>query len=177
MIENIYFRDTAILMGAAPLSPQEFLRLLKMCAAIWGVIYPIDRTDSGEFRIQWQSPEGGMVKMEDAADCGAYSFQVEGLLVKYLLAKCPPMPTELLGELRIDGEARFTEIKRSEWSLNVCSQGELDDLRQELYAVFHQDGRGFYAHDLKFADHAIDWLKEGKPCLAGACNKLPDLVL
>jgi len=137
---------------------------LRMLAAIWGCCYPQER----EFGTVWRS-EGACLVLDDAADSGAYSFQVEGLLVRFAINLCSAVPAAELPEVR---ECKW-QISRGDWAPNFASEDDWEKLRKELYAAFYQDGAGFYAHDLKFADLAIDHMKAHNSVVAGSCSRLP----
>lgn len=132
---------------------------------MWGVCYPVDR----EFDMSFNELSDGLLNLYDAADNGFYSLQVEGLLVKYLCAQ-PPMSNFL--SLIVDDTGKAAGcLLRSDWSSTFAEHDQWEALRQDLHKTFED---GLYSHDLNFTDLAIDWLKEGKPCEAGACSRLPE---
>ncbi|WP_455233189.1 hypothetical protein [Geopseudomonas aromaticivorans] len=139
---------------------------LRMLAAIWGCCYPKDR----EFVTVWRSTDDSCLELSDAADRGAYSFQVEGLLVRYALHICNAIPISDLPDVR---DLKWL-IARSDWSPSYASEEDWNQLRNDLYAAFYSDGAGFFAHDLKFADMAINHMKAHSTVVAGSCSRLPD---
>ena len=140
---------------------------VRMCAAMWGVCYSNDR----EFDTDWKSVENGLLVLADAAENGLYSWQVEGVLVRHLVSR-PPMINYFNLSAGEDGHAQHM-IKRSDWTSDLANEAQWEVLRADLYGQFYDGGSGFLAHDLKFADLAIDWLKAGRPCEASTCSKLP----
>lgn len=169
------------------LTTLPFAKLLRMMAAAWGTNYSAKRTACGEFVMVWERKEDGLLRLLDAVEVGQVSFQVEGLMVKYLLLHNAAIKAEEVGSLvtkekahaeteaaeyRGTGELVFSIIKRSDWRSDMATPADWEELRAGLYATFYEGGRGFYAHDLQFADRSIDWLKSGKPVTAGACSSL-----
>lgn len=159
---------------------EQFDKALKMCAAIWGVCYPADR----EFDMTWkQAEDSDNFILADAADNGVYSFQVEGLLCKYVVNTCRGVPAAMLEQFPTIAEPGSTKthlLPRSAWKPEIASDEDWEALRKLFYWAFFDHGKhkggGFHAHDLLFADQAIDWLKSGKVCEAAVCSKLPENV-
>lgn len=162
-----------------------FARLLRMTAAAWGTNYPADRTASGEFSMIWKRGGDGLLRLVDAADSGSGSLQVEGLYVRHLLYRNAGVSGADAGrpvtgeefwfekaERRLGKNLVFSLIRRSDWTPGEASPDEWERFRSDLYANFYEEGAGFFAHDLQFADLAIDWLKSGKAVTAGVCCKL-----
>lgn len=146
---------------------KESLLCLYMLAAIWGCCYPEER----EFVTVWEPTETNYLKLADAADHGAYSFQVEGLLVRYAMHIYQTVDPVLLPQVQ-EADAYIWSILRADWKPEMATQELWEQFRSDLYAAFYQDGKGFFAHDLKFADLAINWLKSGSQVEAGCCSGL-----
>lgn len=156
-------------MTTSTTNHQESMIRLHMLAAIWGTCYPEDR----EFVTIWKPAESGQLDLDDAADHGAYSFQVEGLIVRYAMGTYKSVDPALCPNVNID-QAYTWSILRTDWKPEMATPELWEQLRSDLYKAFYQDGSGFFAHDLKFADLAIDWLKTGVMVEAGRCSRLPD---
>ena len=146
---------------------KESLLCLHMLAAIWGCCCP----EAREFVTVWEPTETNQLRLADAADHGAYSFQVEGLLVRYAMHTYQAVDPALLPQVQ-EADAYTWSILRSDWNPEMATQELWDQLRTDLYTAFCQDGQGFFAHDLKFADLAINWLKTGAMVEAGCCSSL-----
>jgi hypothetical protein len=73
----------------------------------------------------------------------------------------------------VKAEGAYTwTILRSDWRPEMATPELWEQLRSDLYAEYHQEGRGSFAYDLKFVDLAIGWLKTGAPVEAGCCGGL-----
>lgn len=155
-------------MTDANLNHQESLLHLQMLAAIWGCCFPEDR----EFVTEWELTFSKRLKLADAADHGAYSFQVEGLLVRHAMGTYRSVDPALCVDVT-SGQGFTWTILRSDWKPEMATPERWEQLRGELYAAYYEDGKGFFAHDLRFADLAIDRLKTGALVEAGSCSRLP----
>jgi hypothetical protein len=154
--------------GEVP-EPHQFLKALKMCAAMWGVFYEADR----EFDVVLFTADestGGLL-IVDAADLGAYSIRAEGLLCRYHLQNQVLLQPEAIGATKsADSEFWFATIKRSDWDGAVCSAQDWNDLLKDIDKQFDS----FWSSDKRFLRQAAAWLKDGKPCVAQACSKLAE---
>ena len=138
--------------------------LLQMLAAIWGCCYGAER----EFDTLWERNEAGNLSLDDAADKGFYSFQVEGLLVKFAVAAYNNIPQEALPMVSEDSGLSWI-IRRADWSPEMASPEIWEQLRSDLHAHF---GGGFFSHDLQYSDLAINRLKGGADVAASSCSSL-----
>lgn len=156
--------------------PEQFLKAVKMVAACWGCGYDSQR----EFETIWSlSPnEGDGYRLIDAAESGAYSMQVEGLYVRYLVGHFGVLPPLVGAEILVPNAAiRAEKVKvtfsREDWDPTIATQSDWDALRVALTEVATAFHAGFFSHDVSFAHMAIDWLKANKGCIASSCSNLP----
>lgn len=149
----------------------ENIKTLRMLAAIWGCCYYEDR----EFETIWQESiyDSSHFSLVNVADNGAYSTQVEGLISRYAMHICKSIPANDLPVTKEVQDFKW-KIKRSDWSSSQVSENDWEMLRIGLYEAFYNEGRGFFAYDLKFADLAINYMKEHDVVVASSCNKLPE---
>lgn len=138
--------------------------LLQMLAAIWGCCYEADR----EFDTLWELNDAGNMSLNDAANNGFYSFQVEGLLVKFAVAAYNDIPQEALPLVSANSALSWS-IKREDWCPEMASPEIWEQLRSDLHA--HFEG-GFFSHDLQYSDLAINRLKSGAHVVANSCSSL-----
>jgi len=138
--------------------------LLQMLAAIWGCCYEAGR----EFDTQWELNEAGNLRLDDAADKGLYSFQVEGLLVRFAVVAYNDVPLAALPLVSADSGFAWS-IKRADWNPEMASPEVWEQLRSDLHAHF---GGGFFSHDLQYSDLAINRLKSGAEVVASSCSSL-----
>ncbi|MHD0644971.1 hypothetical protein ACYPKM_05050 [Pseudomonas aeruginosa] len=140
------------------------VKKLRMLAALWGCGYPADR----EFDTTWEMDSPDSLRLVNAADDGILSFYLEGLLVHYAIMVCQEIP---VADLPMVQDLSW-EIRRADWSRSTTTSDDWDRLREELYAAFYGNGRGFYASDLKFVDEAIAHMKEHNKVVACSCDRL-----
>lgn len=140
------------------------LKCLYMCAAIWRACYPIER----DFITVWRPSEMEYVLL-DAAESGFYSFQVEGLLCKYLAEHGSRIPFAAFGGIPKNDFPFSRVLDGEEWKELALSNDDWDALQLSLHECFMG---GFYGHDLYFSDKAIRALQTDDRVPPGSCGKL-----
>jgi hypothetical protein len=159
-------------MTDAIMNHQQSLLRLHMLAAIWGCCYPsLHEPEERDFVTIWKPTDGAQLQLSDAAENGAYSLFVEGLIVSHALATYRSVDPSLLHHVKEEDTYTWT-ILRSDWKPEMATPELWEQLRSDLYAEYYQEGRGSFAYDLKFADLAINWLKTGAQVEAGCCSGL-----
>lgn len=133
---------------------QNKLKTLRMLVGIWGAWYPPDQ----EFAAVWHV-DGGNADFKDEKECGRYSVQLQGLLIKVAIGVCTGVPSSELGIGQPANGEHVCDIGRQAWKEDSCSPDDWQTLRDLLY---YGANSGIHGSDLRFVDKAIDLLVSGQ---------------